>query len=92
MRTKSILGEKGNKRVGEWVSVGDAHPVVAVPLLHQVGVEDPDDRAHLRLPVLLVFVPEQHQSHAHLQVMQVAERPGAERVSLGAKAGSERWH
>ena len=61
------------------------HPVVAVPLLHQVGVEDSDDGAHLRLPVLLVFVPEQHQRHAHLQVVEVAERPCAERVSLDGK-------
>ena len=61
------------------------YPVVAVPLLHQVGVEDSDDGAHLRLPVLLVFVPEQHQRHAHLQVVEVAERPCAERVSLDGK-------
>lgn len=66
-----------------------AHPVVSVLLLHGVWVEESDDAAGLRLPVLFVDVPEQQQGHKHLQVVEVAQLPDAECFALqgGSRQG-----
>lgn len=58
------------------------HPVVSVFLLHGVWVEEADDCARLRLPVLLVDLTEQQQRHKHLQVVEVVQLPDAEGFSL----------
>lgn len=58
------------------------HPVISVLLLHRVGVEEADDHARLRLPVLFVDFPEQQQGHKHFQVMEVVQFPDAEGFAL----------
>lgn len=58
------------------------HPVISVFLLHGIWVEEPDDSAWLRLPVLFVDLAEQEQRHIHFQVMEVVQFPDAEGFAL----------
>lgn len=62
------------------------HPVVAILLLHGVCVEEADDCAKLRLPVLFMNVAKQEQRHKHVQVMEVIQLPDAEGFPLHDKA------
>lgn len=62
------------------------HPVISILLLHGVCVEEADDRAELRLPVLFMNVAKQEQRHKHVQVMEVIQLPDAEGFPLHEKA------
>lgn len=58
------------------------HPVISIFLLHGVGVEEADDRAKFRLPVLFINITEQEQRDKHFQVMEVIQLPYAEGFPL----------
>lgn len=58
------------------------HPVVSIFLLHGVRVEESENGAGLRFPVLFVDFTEQQQRHKHIQVVEVTQLPDAEGFPL----------
>lgn len=71
--------------------LASTHPVISIFLLHGVGVEEADDRAKFRLPVLFMNVTEQEQRHKHFQVMEVIQLPDAEGCPLQEEIQSTFW-
>lgn len=72
------------------------HPVISIFLLHGVGIEEADERANVRLPVLFMNVTEQEQRDKHVQVMEVIQLPDAEGFPLqealqNTKVHSDTW-
>lgn len=59
-----------------------SHPIISVLLLHGVCVEEADDGAKLRLPVLFMNITKQQQRDKHVQVMEVIQLPDAEGFPL----------
>lgn len=79
----SPLETREKRKSGKAENVqASAHPVITVPLLHGVRVEDADDGAGLCLPELSVHVVEEQQGHEHLQVVHVIQLPDAEGFAL----------
>lgn len=58
------------------------HPVISIFLLHGVRVEESDDGARVRLPVLFVDFAKQKQGYKHFQVVEVVQFPDAEGSTL----------
>ena len=69
----------------------DTHPVISFFLLHGVRVEESDDSARLRLPVLFVDFAEKQKRHEHFQVMEVVQFPDAKGFALQRESAQSKW-
>lgn len=88
-------GKKRFARVASVTSINQpasTHPVISIFLLHGVGVEEANDRAKFRLPVLFMHVTKQEQRDKHVQVMEVIQLPDAEGFPLQEALQNTRVH